>query len=66
MARRMSSLAARRAGIFCVAIPNSVTGQLSLDHASLRLSSLADLPLETLLDNLKHNRYNTLKSIELS
>lgn len=55
-------LAARRAGIFCVAIPNSVTGQLALDHASLRLNSLADLPLETLLANLKANRYITLES----
>jgi HAD superfamily hydrolase (TIGR01509 family) len=35
-------LAAQRAGIFCVAIPNVVTGQLPLDHADLRLSSLAD------------------------
>lgn len=52
--------AARRAGLFCVAVPNSVTGQLSLDHASLRLNSLADLPLETLLDNLKQNRYSSL------
>ena len=55
-------LAARRAGLFCVAIPNSITGQLSLDHASLRLNSLADLPLETLLANLKENRYAALES----
>jgi beta-phosphoglucomutase-like phosphatase (HAD superfamily) len=48
-------LAARRAGLFCVAIPNSITGQLPLDHASLQVSSLADLPLETLLANLKQN-----------
>ena len=54
-------LAARRAGLFCVAIPNSVTGQLSLDHASLRLSSLAELPLETLIHNLKQNRYSSLE-----
>lgn len=55
-------LAARRAGLFCVAIPNAITGQLSLDHASLRLQSLADLPLESLLANLKEDRYATLES----
>ena len=55
-------LAARRAGLFCVAIPNSITGQLPLHHASLRLNSLADLPLETLLANLKENRYASLES----
>jgi HAD superfamily hydrolase (TIGR01509 family) len=42
-------LAAKRAGIFCVAVPNVVTSQLALDHADLRLSSLADTPLEQLL-----------------
>jgi HAD superfamily hydrolase (TIGR01509 family) len=42
-------LAARRAGIRCVAVPNSVTHQLPLDGADLRLESLADLPLEQLL-----------------
>lgn len=54
-------LAARRAGIFCVAIPNTVTGQLSLDHASLRLKSLAELPLETLLTGLKEGRYAAMQ-----
>ncbi|HEY7415176.1 MAG TPA: HAD-IA family hydrolase, partial [Ktedonobacteraceae bacterium] len=42
-------LAARRAGIFCVAVPNAITRHLPLDHASLRLTSLADVPLEALL-----------------
>jgi HAD superfamily hydrolase (TIGR01509 family) len=45
--------AARRAGIFCVAVPNTVTRQLSLDHADLILASLADLPLEELLKQAK-------------
>ncbi|GAC1356899.1 MAG: HAD family hydrolase [Ktedonobacteraceae bacterium] len=49
-------LAAQRAGIFCVAIPNPVTGQLPLDHADLRLQSLADLPLEQLI-TLVENRH---------
>jgi HAD superfamily hydrolase (TIGR01509 family) len=42
-------LAAKRAGLFCVAVPNTLTRQLSLDHADLHLQSLADLPLEKLL-----------------
>ncbi len=42
-------LAAQRAGIFCVAIPNPVTSQLALDHADLRLNSLALMPLEDLI-----------------
>lgn len=41
--------AAQQAGIFCVAIPNPVTSQLSLEHADLYLSSLTDVPLEKLL-----------------
>jgi HAD superfamily hydrolase (TIGR01509 family) len=42
-------LAAQRAGIFCVAIPNPVTSQLDLAHADLRLQSLALMPLEELI-----------------
>lgn len=42
-------LAARRAGIFCVAVPNAMTRTLNFDHASYRLNSLADLPLTELL-----------------
>jgi beta-phosphoglucomutase-like phosphatase (HAD superfamily) len=42
-------LAAKRAGIFCVAVPNALTRQLLLEQADLRLTSLADLPLENLL-----------------
>ena len=41
--------AAKRADIFCVAVPNPVTNQLPLDHADLRLTSLADVSLEKLL-----------------
>jgi HAD superfamily hydrolase (TIGR01509 family) len=41
--------AARAAGLFCVAVPNPVTGRLSLAHADLRLTSLADLSLDDLL-----------------
>ncbi|MCW5877133.1 MAG: HAD-IA family hydrolase [Anaerolineales bacterium] len=41
--------AALAAGIFCVAVPNQVTAQLDLAHASLRLNSLAEMPLPELL-----------------
>ena len=42
-----------RAGLFCVAVPNPLTGQFPLDHADLRLTSLADVPLETLLGTVQ-------------
>ncbi len=41
--------AAKRAGLFCVAVPNPLTRQLSLEEADLQLASLADMPLEALL-----------------
>jgi HAD superfamily hydrolase (TIGR01509 family) len=41
--------AAKRAGLFCVAVPNLVTRELPLEHADLVLTSLAELPLEQLL-----------------
>jgi HAD superfamily hydrolase (TIGR01509 family) len=37
--------AARTAGIFSVAVPNVITRELPLDHADLRLESLAAQPL---------------------
>jgi HAD superfamily hydrolase (TIGR01509 family) len=40
---------AKAAGIFCVAVPNSITQNLALDRADYRLASLADEPLESLL-----------------
>lgn len=42
-------LAAWRSGIFCVAVPNSLTAQLNIVHADLTIASLADLPLKSLL-----------------
>ena len=42
-------LAAKRAGLFCVAVPNPLTKQLSLEGADLVLDSLADLSLEELI-----------------
>jgi beta-phosphoglucomutase-like phosphatase (HAD superfamily) len=49
-------LAAKRAGLFCVAVPNPMTCHLSLDLADLQLTSLADLPLEELLSRVQQNR----------
>jgi HAD superfamily hydrolase (TIGR01509 family) len=43
-------LAARSAGIFCVAVPNGVTRHLPLEQADLRVNSLADLPVEKLVE----------------
>jgi HAD superfamily hydrolase (TIGR01509 family) len=42
-------LAAKRAGLFCVTVPNGLTAGLPLDLADMRLNSLADLPLDELL-----------------
>lgn len=44
--------AANRAGIYCVAVPNALSMLLVLDHADLRLASLADLPLAALLERV--------------
>lgn len=42
-------LAARQAGIFCVAIPNAMTRDLPLDKADMRLESLAEISLQELI-----------------
>lgn len=42
--------AAKRAGIFCVVVPNTLTSQLSLDHADLRISTLDEMQLARLLE----------------
>lgn len=42
--------AAKRAGLFCVVIPNAMTSSMSLDHADLRLQSLADVSLGDLIE----------------
>lgn len=43
--------AARRAGLFVVAVPNAITGQLKITGESLRLKSLADFSLDRLMGN---------------
>jgi HAD superfamily hydrolase (TIGR01509 family) len=45
-------LAAKRAGLRCVAIPNSITARLDLGQADLILGSLADVTLAGLLSKL--------------
>src|SRR5437762_2622874 len=44
--------AAKRAGMRCVAIPNSITARLDLSHADLILASLAEVTLQQLLDRV--------------
>ena len=46
-------LAAKRAGLTCVAVPNPLTVRLDLSLADLRLSSLAELSLPALLARLR-------------
>jgi HAD superfamily hydrolase (TIGR01509 family) len=45
-------VAARAAGIFCVAFPNAVTAFLDFSHADLLVESLEDLPLRKLLERV--------------
>ncbi|MBI4558352.1 MAG: HAD-IA family hydrolase [Candidatus Hydrogenedentes bacterium] len=52
-------LAAKRAGMFCVAVPNSVTRRLAMHGADLRLNSLADIPLSQLLAEAGRLRQET-------
>jgi HAD superfamily hydrolase (TIGR01509 family) len=45
--------AAKNAGVYCVAVPNSVTAQLPIGHADYRLDSMADLSLRELLHKIE-------------
>ena len=45
-------LAAKRAGMTCVAVPNPLTARLDLSGADLRLDSLAEVPLAEVLRRL--------------
>ncbi len=44
--------AAKQAGLYCVAVPNDLTRGLDVSRADVRLSSLAEVPLEQLLRRL--------------
>lgn len=50
------ALAASRAGLFCVIIPNPMTRQMIFAAGDMTLSSLSSLPLETLLAQVKAAR----------
>jgi len=49
-------VAAKRAGLRCVAVPNRITAGLDLSQADLRLGSLADVTLPELLEKLDQPR----------
>ena len=44
--RRHGILAAKRAGLFCIAIPNPLTKNMALELADRRLSSLEEFDLD--------------------
>ncbi|HXL72673.1 MAG TPA: HAD-IA family hydrolase, partial [bacterium] len=48
--------AAKAAGIFTVAVPNSVTRQLPIGEADLRIESMADISLRELLHQIEMSR----------
>lgn len=45
--------AAKRAGLFCVAVANPMTEELPLDRADLRLRALSDISLTDLIERLE-------------
>lgn len=49
-------LAAKGAGMACVAVPNPITASLDLSQADLLLGSLAEVTLDELLDRLGRTR----------
>jgi HAD superfamily hydrolase (TIGR01509 family) len=46
-------LAAKRAGLYCVAVPNPLTRQLRIEEADLQLESLEEMSLDELLAKLE-------------
>ena len=46
--------AAKSAGLYCVVVPNPMTEDMDFASADIRLNSLADMPLENLLKELRH------------
>lgn len=45
--------AAKRAGMYCVVVPNAMTRDMAVDHADLRLGSLGDVALADLVGRLR-------------
>lgn len=48
----MGVTAAQAAGVFTIAVPNSITRRLNLDHANICINSLEELPLRDLLEQI--------------
>jgi len=48
--------AAKAAGVYCVAVPNSVTKDLPLDHADERIESMGEISLRDLLHRVETQR----------
>lgn len=46
-------MAAKRAGLFCVAVPHELTRELPLDHADMILDSLSAITLESLIREIE-------------
>ncbi len=55
--------AARSAGIFSVAVPGVLTRQLPLDHANLRLDSMASQPLTDVIAYAEHSLHKRNSSL---
>jgi HAD superfamily hydrolase (TIGR01509 family) len=47
------ALAAKRAGLYCVVVPNEVTAPLTFGEYDIRLRSLKDMPLSELIERLE-------------
>ena len=50
--------AAKKAGLFSVAVPTEMTRRLPMEHADMRLKSLADLPLEKLIEQIEKREFD--------
>ncbi|MBY6038084.1 HAD family hydrolase [Fictibacillus nanhaiensis] len=50
------SLAAKKAGLFCVAIPNSVTKHMTFGEVDHQMESVAELELSALLDLIERKK----------
>lgn len=54
------ALAAKRAGMYCVAVPNSLTDQLPFGEIDLRLKSMKDMTLDEVMERLRRDSHSTL------
>jgi len=55
------ALAAKRAGMYCVAVPNPMTCGLNFDHVDYRLESMAEMDLVELIQRVSSQ---TVKDIQ--